>query len=110
MDFDLKGERMKRIVKSFSELPQHELEKVKDVLLHPQISLRGNMRKINKDNYEEIVSRVAELEYALDRAEDADDVDELPVEVRQQRSERLAKMNAELNVLSEALAEYELNR
>ena len=103
---------MKRIVKSFSELPQHELEKVKDVLLHPQISLGGNMRKIkvSKDNYEEIVSQVAELEYALDRAEDDDDVDELPPEVRQQRSERLAKMTAELNVLSEALAEYELNR
>jgi hypothetical protein len=61
------------------------------------------------DNYEEIKSRVAELEYELDRAEEGDD-DELPPEVRRQRSERLAKMNAELNVLSEALAEYELNR
>ena len=64
--------------------------------------------EVNEDNYEEIKSRVAELEYELDRAEEDDD--ELPPEVRQQHSERLAKMNAELNVLSEALTEYELNR
>ena len=64
--------------------------------------------EINEDNYEEIKSRVAELEYELDRAEEDDD--ELPPEVRRQRSERLAEMDAEYSVLNDALLEYELNR
>lgn len=64
--------------------------------------------EVNEDNYEEIKSRVAELEYELDRAEEDDD--ELPPEVRRQRSERLAEMDAEYSVLNDALLEYELNR
>lgn len=64
--------------------------------------------EVNEDNYEEIKSRVSELEYELDMAEDDDD--ELPPEVRRQRSERLAEMDAEYSVLNDALLEYELNR
>lgn len=65
--------------------------------------------KITDENYEEIKTHVAELEYELEHSEEDED-DELPAEVKQQRRERLAKMNAEYSELNDKLIEYELNK